>query len=92
MSYEPTIIIYKPDLDKRANEILLHQYGKKRIAKSEKAIAKQEAYDKLESILVNKPFALKGVKMLMVDIEFTSINKAFRQLLTDLHIEYIEVN
>ena len=55
MSYEPDIIIYKPDLDKKQDEILQHQYGKfRKKARSDAAVSKQAAWDTLESILHNQ--------------------------------------
>lgn len=93
MSYEPTVILHKPDLDKKSDEILNHQYGRfRKKARRDAAIAKQEAWDKLESILHDQPFKIKGVPMLMVNVEFTLKNKAFRKLLDDLDIEYATID
>lgn len=93
MSYEPDIIIYKPDLDKKQDEILQHQYGKfRKKARSDAAVSKQAAWDTLESILHNQPFKIKGVPMLQVKVELTGRNKAFRKLLDDLDIEYATID
>lgn len=92
MSYEPTVILHKPDLDKKADEILSHQYGRfRKKARTDAAIAKQEAWDKLESILMVEPFKIKGVQMILVNVELTGRNKAFRKLLDDLDIEYATI-
>lgn len=93
MSYEPTIIIYKPDLDKKQGEILHHQYGKfRKKARTDTAISKQAAWDTLESIIHTPPFKIKGVPMIQVKVELTGRNKAFRKLLDDLDIEYATID
>lgn len=72
MSYEPDIVIYKPDLDKKNDEILSHQYGKfRKKPKTDAARYKQQAWDKLESVLMNQPFKIKGVPMIWVSVELS---------------------
>jgi hypothetical protein len=93
MSYEPTIIIHQLDLKKAEQKILEHQYGKfRKKPRTDSAKAKQLAWDKLESILNDDPFIIRGVRMLMIYVEFTSNNKAFRQLLSNLEIEFAIVD
>lgn len=93
MSYDPLIVIYKADLDKKADDILSHQYGQyRKKPKTDAAKEKQEAWDKLESILQDRPFKIKNVAMILVKVELTTKNKVFRKLLDDLEIEYTTID
>jgi|LakMenEpi03Aug12_release.lakeMendotaPanAssembly.Ray.scaffolds.fasta_scaffold4068481_1 hypothetical protein len=82
MSYEPTLIIRKKDLDKALPILEEEQYSadeeKERVAKYLLQVAKYETkkFDDLELVLCSP--------------EFTSFNRLVRERLTELNVDFRE--
>ncbi len=87
MSYEPTLIIYYPDLEKNRLEIdtSLSIPPKRKSVAWEK---RERAFRELYQALYQTPFTIKGQSLIIITPELTSHNAAVRKLLHDLNIDF----
>jgi hypothetical protein len=91
MSYTPTIIIVKSDLHREEENILaavekLRPTSKKK--RPDKVNDRYQALLEVSNYLNLEGFKIAGVKLVMVQPEFTRQNAEVRKLLDDLHIEF----
>lgn len=80
MSYEPTLIIRKSDLEKHENVLLEELYHRDddvvRVAKL------------LSEVLNSDPIKFDEIELFICQPEITSFNKLVRERLDDLEVEY----
>ncbi len=81
MSYEPTLIIRKSDLEKNREKIESAMYT----LKNEE---KREDYSHLEHALKMDTVKFPELEFVLVNVELTSSNKRVRMLLDKLKIDY----
>jgi hypothetical protein len=94
MSFEPTIFIRKSDLEKNRDTIEYGQveYIRKKKFKGKKKTEEEDlieqSFKHLEWALNSSTIKFPEIELVVVYVEFTSRNAAFRELLDDLKIEY----
>jgi hypothetical protein len=94
MSYEPTIIIRKSDLEKHRDHIENAEWDaipkKKFIGRKAKEEREELelAYGKLKEALNMATVSFTELEFVILYVEFTSRNGAVRSLLDELKIEY----
>lgn len=94
MSYEPTIIIRKSDLEKHRDKIENAEWDTIEKKKFKGTGAEQEkldlldAYNELNRALGYEPIKFPEIELVMLWVEFTSKNGNVRTLLDELKIEY----
>ena len=82
MSYEPTLIIRKADLEKHRSTITEGAF------KNIRNLKKQAAYSEAYKALNATPIVFTEISIVLITPEFTDHNKAVRDLLNELKIEY----
>ncbi len=94
MSYEPTIIIRKSDLEKHREHIEYSEWEvieKKKFTGRGAATRKQElidAYSKLKEALEYETIKFTEIELVLLYVEFTYANANVRELLDELKIDY----
>ena len=95
MSYEPTLIISKEDLNKHQDlfENGIWQYGADK--KDEATRGGEEGktvMEYLNAVYLQKPITVRGVELVICSPTFSSFNKLIRNKLTELEVEFAESN
>ncbi len=88
MGFEPTIIVYKPDLLDNKKFIEDWKYKKRPSTLTQSFLNKQNAYSTLEDVLNMGGFKIQGHEMILFTPEGTRHNEAVRNLLRELNIEF----
>lgn len=86
MSFEPTLIIRKSDLEKNRSKIEEISWLCRPESKSKKRI--RDAYRELNDALKIKPVKFPEIEFVIIKPELTSHNKSVRELLDELNIDY----
>lgn len=89
MSYEPTILILKEDLDKNTDFIVDGDWQWEEKGKYAPGKEKRKVLEFLQEILTdNNSCSIAGIKLYVCKPEFTSFNEAVRNQLDEFEIEY----
>lgn len=94
MSYEPTLVISKKDLDKHKELIVYGDWQyKKSNSKELRGEEGETVMEYLKDVCQNhRPVTVKKVEIVLCSPNLTSFNKAIRKKLDELGIEYGESN
>lgn len=92
MSYEPQILLSKPDLEKNREEIQNEFYKQDKKLRTDKARYKKQAWSQLFKLLDEEPVKIAGAELLLTWVELTIPNDIFRSLLMELEIEFVTFN
>ncbi len=85
MSYEPTIVILKKDLDKH-RDLLLD--GAWQYDESEQGKATRRAFKYIKNVYEGKYITVGGMELIICQPELSSFNQKVRNVLTELNVEF----
>ncbi len=87
MSYEPTLIILKKDLDKH-KDFLLDGEWQYIESKSKKGVEEKRILEYIRDTYTSTSVTVGGIELLICQPELSSFNKLIRKRLQDLDVEF----
>ena len=93
MSYEPTLVISKKDLDKHDSLLIDGAWQYQNTEKEPKGEDGLTVMEYIRDIYKNRtPVKISGVELIICNPSLTRFNRSVREKLTELNVEFEESN